>query len=348
MKLIRNAVGISTLIIILLLLVAAIIGAVLSYIWTMGYYVSLELQLPEAPTVTITNVAFDPQDPSFFELDLLNPSLSHFSVSVTQVMASTEDGVLHGAGPVTPIKLSIGESKTIRFFWNWADYTDENVKIHVFVEDGSGATFQAKTPLVDLLITDVVFNSTISVTHFNITVQNSASSVTYVDITGVAVDTEFALDVTPSLPYTLQPNASVAFMCPLNWTDYQGKEVTVKVDTLQGYAAYYTQVTPQPVVLAITGVLFNTTDTTSFSVTVQNNASSPTHVDITGITVNVNETTQEITELNVTLPYVLHSNSTITFLCSWDWTNYQGMTVVVTVHTQQGFEIPYVHTLPGG
>ncbi len=349
MKLIRNAVGISKLVLILLLLVAAIVGAVLSYIWTVGYYVSLGLQLPEAPTVTITDIDFDPQDAKSFNLTLLNPSFSPFSVSIKQVMASTEDGDLHDGIGTDPTlgELSIGESKSFRCFWNWANYTDENVNIHVLVEDGSGAIFQKKTPLVELAIIEAVFNSTISVTHFNITIRNSASSVTPVNITGVTVDSETVQNVTPSLPYTLNPNTSIPFTCYLNWTEYQGKKISVEVETSQGYTAHRTQITPQPVVLAITDILFNITNTTRFSVTVRNNASSPTHVNVTRVTVNVNEIIQE-TELNVTLPFPLHPSSEITLLCLWDWENYQGMTVTITVRTRQGFEISYVYELPGG
>jgi len=350
MKLIRNKAGISTLILILLLLIAAIIGAVLSYMWTMGYYVSLGLQLPESPTITITSVDFDPQNTTYFNLTLLNPSLSPFTATITGITVSAE-GVLYDDVETNPTlgELPTGESKTFRCFWDWANYTDKNVNIHVFVVDGSGATFQKKTPLVELTITEAVFNSTISINHFNMTVQNSASSVTGVNLISVTVDTETVQDVNPSLPYPLNPNASVAFVCSFNWTDYQGEEVTVKVSTSQGYAAYYTQATQQRVALAITGVQFNITDTTHFNVTVQNNASSPTHVDVTGITVKVNETTQEITPLNVTLPYMLHPNSTVTFVCTWeDWTSYQGMTVLVTIHTKQGFEIPYTRTIPEG
>ena len=247
MKLIRNTVGLSTLMHILLLLVAAIVGAFLSYMWTVGYYISLEAQLPEAPTVTITDVTFDPQDSTLFNLTLLNPSFSPSSASAEQVMVSTEDGMLDNVTviPTLPQELSIGKYKTLRCFWNWANHTDKNLKIHVFIADGSGANFQAKTPLVDLIITDVVFNSTIGVNHFNMTVQNSASSVTHIAVSGVTVDTEIVGNVTPALPYTLFPNASIAFTCPLNWTDYQGNEVTVKVETLQGYAAYYIRTIPE-------------------------------------------------------------------------------------------------------
>ncbi len=349
MKVTRNSLGISKLILILLLLVAAIVGAILSYMWTIGYYISLESQLPETPTVTITDVSFDPQDPTFFGLSLLNPSFSPFDANITKVMASAEDGVLKDTAcdPAQPT-ISIGEAKTVKCFWNWADHANENIKIHVFVADGSGATFQTKTPLVELIISEVVFNSTISVTQFNVTVQNSASSVTHVNITGVALDSETVQNVTPSLPCPLSPNASVTFVCPLNWTDYQGKEVTVKVETSQGYTADSTQMTPQPVTLAITDIMFNITDTSSFSFTVQNNASSPTHVNVDQITVNVDETTEEITELNVTLPYVLHPDSKVTFVGSWNWADYQGMVVTITVHTQQGFEISSKYTIPEG
>lgn len=247
MKLIRNTVGLSTLMHIVLLLVAAIVGAFLSYMWTIGYYTSLELQLPETSMVTITDVDFDAQDPTLFNLTLLNPSLSPSSASVAQIMVSTEEGVLDNVTvrPTLPQELSISESKTLRCYWNWANHTDKNVKIHVFVADGSGANFQTKTPLVELIITDVVFNSTISVNHFNMTVQNSASSVTHVTVSGVTVDTEIVGNVTPALPYTLFQNTSIAFTCPLNWTDYQGNEVTVKVETLQGYAAYYVHTIPE-------------------------------------------------------------------------------------------------------
>jgi hypothetical protein len=253
MRLIQNAIGISKLILILLLLISAIVGAVLSYMWTEGYYQSIGLRLPETATVTITNVTFDPQDPTFFDLTLLNPSFSPLIASVAQIMASTENGVLQGITAVTPslpVELSIGESKTLKCIWNWADYTGQDIIVHVFVADGAGSNLEKKVPLVKLTITNVVFNSTISDSHFNVTVQNSASSV---------------------------------------------------ID-----------------------------------------------VDVSRITVNVNETTQEINVTNPELPYMLNKNSTVTFMCSWNWTNYQGMTAEVTVHTQQQFKMSTSTKIPEG
>jgi len=149
MRLIQNAIGISKLILILLLLISAIVGGVLSYMWTEGYYQSIGFRILETATVTITNVAFDSQDPTFFNVTLLNPAISSSSVSVTRIMTSTGDGVLHDVTAVTPtlpVKLSISESKTFKCIWNWTGYTGQDIKVHVFVADGTGSNLETTVP----------------------------------------------------------------------------------------------------------------------------------------------------------------------------------------------------------
>lgn len=149
MRLIRNAIGISKLIIILLLLISAIVGAVLTYMWTEGYYQSIGFRILETATVTITNVAFDSHDPTFFNVSLLNPSISPSSVTVTRIMVSTEDEILHNATAVTPplpVTLSISKSKTFKCIWNWTGYTGNDIKVHVFVADGTGTNLETTVP----------------------------------------------------------------------------------------------------------------------------------------------------------------------------------------------------------
>jgi len=351
--LIRSVRALSRLSLTLLLLVAMIIGALLSYLWVVGYYVSLGIRVPETATITITNATFPMQNTTFFNVTLLTPSLSPSDAKVTQIAASTEDGVLHNVAkvdPPLPHQLPKSVSKTFKCLWNWANYTGENIKIIVFITDGSGATFQAKTPLVKLTITDVRFNSTISLTHFNMTVRSSKLSETHVNITKITVNMETIENVTPSLPYALRPNASVAFTCTWNWTNYRGKTATIAVYTQQGYAAYYTQdVPPPPVVLKITEVLFNTTDTNHFNVTVQNSELSTTYVNVARITVTMeNGTVREIAEVHPTItpPYTLHPNSSASFRCTWNWTDYRNKNVTVTVYTQQEYVISRTQTTP--
>jgi len=348
MKLIRNIKAISKLLLILLLLGAAIIGGILSYLWVMGYVITLGIRVPEKSALAITNTAFNPQNTSYFDVTILNPSYSP-EASITQIATSTEDGVLHTLAETYPslsYRLSKAEEKTFRCIWDWANYTGETVKIIASVADGSGSTFEAETPLVALSIIDVSFDSTISVTHFNMTVQNRPESVTHVNITGITVDAE---EVTPSVPEvfpSLGPNDSVHFTCSWDWTDYQGKNVTVAVKTLQGYVAYYPEppecaALPSPVVLTITDALFEVTNTTSFNVTVRYSEGFPEYVNVTRISVTLENGTEEnITESVPPLPYALNRSSSETFLCSWNWTEQRDKTVTIIVYTVQGFVAP--------
>jgi len=351
--LIRSMRALSRFSLILLLLVAMIIGALLSYLWVAGYYVSLGIRVPETTTLTITNATFPAQDTTFFNVSVLTPSFSPSEAKVTQIATSTEDGVLHevaNVDPPLPHQLPKSVFKTFKCLWNWANYTGENIKIVVFIADGSGATFQAKTPMVKLTITDARFNSTISLNHFNMTVRSAKLSETYVNITKITVNMETLKNMTPPLPYTIRPNASVDFTCMWNWTNYRGKNATITVHTQQGYAAYHTQAIPlPPVVLTITKVPFDTADTNHFNVTVQNSELSPTHVNITRITITMeNGTVQEITEVypTITPTYTLHPNSSATFRCTWNWTDYRNKNVTVTVYTQQEYVISHTQTTP--
>ena len=350
MKFTRNVKAISKLLFILLLLMATIIGAILSYLWVMGYYVSLEQVFPEDITVNITDYAFDYQNTSFFNVTIQCPTSykSKETANITQIIVSTEDGDLHDSidtDPPLPYKFQQkGEEETFKCSWNWANYTGETVKIIAFIEDGSGPTFEVETPLVKLGITDIRFKSTISVTHFNLTVQNSATSVTHVNITGVSIENETisAGNVSIPLPHPLYPGESVSFKCMWNWIKYQDKSVTVAIYTLQGYAAYNIHPTPKPVNLTITDVLFNVTDTAHFNVTVQNSADSPTYVNITRITITMeNGTSQEIIEVSPSLSpsYPLEPSANVTFRCSWNWTDYREKNATITVYTLQDFTV---------
>ncbi|MFQ5836858.1 MAG: hypothetical protein ACE5HG_03300, partial [Candidatus Bathyarchaeia archaeon] len=269
-----------------------------------------------------------------------------------------EDGVLHDkidTDPPLPYKFQQkGEVKTFRCLWNWANYTGETVKIIAFLADGSGPTFEIETSLVKLGITDLRFNSTISVTHFNVTVQNSASSVTYVNITEITVATETlrSENIEPSLPQGLDPGSSVTLKCSWNWTNHQNTSVKVAVHTLQGYMNNTTKLTPLPVTLEVTKVDFNPANTTFFNITVRNNDVSPTYLNVTRITVTLEEqtvrewTVENGTEVDPRIPYTLNKDSSETFVCPWNWTELRDKEVTITIYTLQGFTAQYSQVTP--
>ena len=360
MKFTQNVKAVSKLLLILLLLMATIVGAILSYLWVIGYYVSLERVYPEDITVNITDYAFDHQNTSFFNVTIQCPTSykSKEPANITQIVVSTEDGVLHDKIDTDP-PLSYkfqhkGESEIFKCVWNWTNYTGETVKIIALVADGSGSTFEVETPLVKLGITDIRFNSTISVTHFNVTVRNYDLSVTHVNITEISVATETlkSENIEPSLPRRLDPDSSVTLKCSWNWTNYQNTSVTVAVHTLQGYMTNTTKVTPLPVTLEITKVDFNPANTTYFDVIVRNNGVSPTYLNVTRITVTMEKqtvrewTVENGTEVDPHIPYTLNKNSSETFLCPWNWTEHRDKKVTITIYTLQGFTAQYSQVTP--
>lgn len=368
MRLLQNSKAISGLSLILLMLASAIAGALLSYMWVVGYYENLKIRTPEKSDATITNATFLPQDTSYFNVTIFNPSYSPSEANITRIAASTEDGLIHNIATVYPqlpytLPKATRDSSGLQTFecrWGWANYTGEKVGIIAFLADGSGPTVEAETPFVDLRITDVRFNPTISATHFNITVQNFVSSTTSnvtLDITEISITVEDGIkpnitEITPPLPWPLNLGESHNFTCMWDWTRYQNTTVTVAVYTSQGYMNYTTETTPPPVTLKITNILFDVTNTTRFDVTVENNRVSPTYLNVTKISVIVgNQTIREWTVENGTavnppIPFTLNKSSTETFVCPWNWTEYRDENVTVIVYTLQGFTANYTQATP--
>jgi len=238
----QNSRGISKILFTLCLILTLIVGAVLSYLWTMGYYASQQYQIPKNPALSIESVEFPEQNTTFFNIVVLNPSYSSGKVSIEQLMVLTENSQLHDVNlsPALPFSLDVGKSQSFKGDWNWANYTGQEVKIIVFVSEGSGPTTTRLLPYVGLTV-EARFNSTIT-ERFNVTVRNLGESATYVNITGITLNHESPQSVkigdeNVSFPYPLNINESVTFTCVLNWTTYQGKEVIVAVKTLQGYMA---------------------------------------------------------------------------------------------------------------
>jgi len=363
MRLTCDTKGISRLVLILLMLIFFTVGALFSYVYTMGFYAPSEFKLPSESVITIESVEFSDQNTSFFNVTLLNPSYSPSSVEVTRIEARTpDDNEIHmitNTQPTIPYQLERGEIRKFQAMWNWANYTgiklpysDQPIEVRVFLADGRGEILEVKRPLTTLVITDLVFNSSISVNHFNVTVQNVGSSKTYVNITEIRVGANLVSQdmVTPYLPHALNPGDDpVQFQCFYNWTDVQGQEITVKISTLQGYIAEHTQTLPKPVVLSISQIVFNAVNTNQFNVTVSNAADSSTYVDINRITVTVGEgAAVNISQWVANQSSRLQTNASVLIMCTWDWSSFkeQSLTAMVTVYTSQGFIVSREAQIP--
>ena len=352
MRLVHNVKDISRLLLILLLLISFIVGAFLSYIWTMGYYAPQEFHLPKQANIAIESVQFSPDDATSFNVTVLNPSYSS-DVKIEQIEVETADGNLHEANFVGlhPFSLARGALEIIECVWDWGNYTGQTFKIIMFLSDGSGATVKANIPLsvIKFRIVSVNFDPSVSVEHFNITVQN-AGSLTFVDITKILVNyAEVSTVPTLTSPYRLS-NASdappVTFMVMGNWADLEDTTVTIEVQSLQGYSAHRNVNVPS--VKLFNSIIFNAADPSHFNATVYNDAASAAKVDITQVKVQVLGANVTITDVSPALPQPLQPGSDVLLQCSWDWSSYQGQsaTVTVTVQTLQGFTVSQEATIP--
>lgn len=136
------------------LIAAFIAGAFLSYIWTVGYYVSLGLKVPEKPVISIYNFAISVENPTFFNISILNPSFSPGKVEILGIYVLTGDNLIHKITLMDPrissegYTLDIGASETFRCFWNWTKYAGQSITVVVLVKDGSGGSLNTKLPLI--------------------------------------------------------------------------------------------------------------------------------------------------------------------------------------------------------
>lgn len=353
LKLIKNVKALSRLSIIILLIASLIVGALLSYLWVMGYYLTLGIKVPENTTLSMSNVVFTPQNTSYFNVTFFNPSYSPSAANLARIVVRTEDDKTHfvdETSPELPYVIPRAQNITFQCMWDWANRTDQYLGIMAFISDGSGPTREVKIPFVGLKITEARFNSSISVSYFNLTVQNSQDSTTYINISQIVLPTGTLSpnQTTPNLPQRLEKNQTQDFKINWDWTNYLNKSITITVRTVQGYTADYT-VYIQPLIVEITNVTFSEPDTTHFNVTARNRKESSNFVNITKVAVTLeNGTVKEIngTEITPGLPYKLDPNSTITFKCPWDWTRYRGKNTIVSIFTVQNYTVRYSKATP--
>jgi len=342
-QLAQNVKGISKLAMILLLIIFFLLGAVFSYIWTMGFYAPQEFKLPSQTNLTIEDVQFYAENATVFDVTVLNPSYSPSDAKIERIKVSTNDGKVYlitSASPTLPLTLAPGETQTIKGFWDWGNYTGQTVEVSVIIAEGSWPSVQAETAFMNLTVTSVNFEPSVTVTRFNVTVESMRSPIS-VDISKIFVNGAEVVNVTPTLPYTLNPNASITFTLHRDWTDLQNKTVSVAVQTKQGYVAYKTVSAPQ-VKLNVSNIAFFNTTATSFyfNVTIQNSATPSAKLDINLITVHVEGQNITISGVFPSLspPLTLEPNASVLLMCPWNWNDYQGKNVTVTVYTVQGFK----------
>lgn len=342
-----NLKAVSTLAIILLMMISAIIGGLLSYMFTIVLFSSI----PEKTTVTITDVYFDKENARSFKISLLNPSYSPTTATVTRIALSLKGGPeLYDVVSTEPsiengIVIQKGETLNITCLEAQRDSADvpwgklagefagENITVHVFSPDSTAANIEASVPFVKLQIIDTDFDSKVSFTKFNITIMNNVNSEINLTINEIMVGGIGSMkdDISPTLPTVIANGTSVHFKCTGSWRNLM--ETTLTASTEEGHV--FSQEVELPIVTTtIENVIFNEDHTDHFDVTVFNSAESANYVNVTKIAGTLEDGT--IIEANYSSVGIA-PNSTRTFKFDWNWTEYRGKKINVTAYLMQDF-----------
>ncbi len=352
--------GIAKLSLLILLLASAVVGAVLSYLWTVGYYVEIGFRVPEGvTTVTIMNVSFPIENSTYFDVTVLNPSYSKADANIASISMISSDNDIETPGviePSIPYPLRKGEEITFRCALNWGEYAGQNVTVAVLVKDGSGATTSYQTVFVRFDVTSFAYNTAITVSRFNVTVRNWSNI--SLDISEIRLENDIippeniSVNNQPiTFPYQLLGNESVEFVC--RWTlwdaeansGYLGTENSLFIETLQGYRAVHSRFFSKPVFLTLSNITYPQLNETQFIL--RNELQSPHNVNLTRITISVGNET--FTVAHNASGYVLEEGSEVTILCEdkdLNWENWPDQKITIRVYTTQGFMAKKEETIP--
>ena len=352
----NNKSAISTLPLVILLLVSGLIGAVLSYLWTVGYYVDIGTRVPEGvTTLTIMNVTFQREDCTYFNVTVLHPTYSAAEANITNLalLTSTNDMKVPGLIlPPTPYPLRRGEDVTFQCNLNWGEYAGQRVIVVIFVEDGSGATSSFQTEFVKVEITEIIYNTTKTINQFNVSIRNRSNIP--LDLERIRLGEEIIPSENISVngqnitfPYIIPENNSQVFSChfPLwdaeNNTGYLGNISDITTNTSQGYGDVFSVNFSNPVMLMLSNVTNPQSNQTQFIL--GNDAQSPHRVNLENITITVANNsfieTFTVAETNAT-NFLLENGANITILCEdqrINWEDWKGKKITIRVYTSQGF-----------
>jgi len=339
--------NISKLLFAAILVVIFTAGALFSYLWVVGYYISLELKIPDKPVIYVHDFIVSAEDPTFFNISILNPSFSPKETKILGIQVLTEDGEIHHITSISPdipnegYILNPGNSEIFRCSWDWSNYTGQIINVIVLVEEGSGGSLQIALPLTEINIANITFDPECG-DHFNMTVINSdlsAANVTLTEVNVIVDNSVHKVATQPALPINLEPNSSISLVCMWSWANYQGETITLAIKTVQGYSTRKLHLIPTYAIFTIQKVEFNLTDTSRFKLIVANSENSLVALKITDISITLeNNATIKPEKTVPALPYILDRNSTISFTCEWNWTTYRGEEIVITISTGQGYK----------
>ena len=347
-----NKKAISSLALIILMLISAVIGGIIAYMLTIAYYVEIGYNVPVGKTtLTITDIYFDPKNAKFFIINVLNPSYSVSNATITRIAVSIEnETTLYDITDTNPslkrgIVVPLGNSinitclkvrfEGIEISWGRfaGKFPGKNVTVHVFSPDGTAANKQFTLPYAKLDISPT-FDPKITFENFSVRVTNLGLENLTITGIGFVADKLPDENIIPHISegYPLPAGKSVTFTCEKDW--HGVVQAPIYIYTKEGYE--FAEELKLPVVfIAIDSVEFNESKTESFEMTLNVTAYGiqQGYINVTSVNIKAENTT-ETWEFPTSVG--INYNSSILLECPWNWKDYRDLKVNVTVHTIQG------------
>jgi hypothetical protein len=338
----KDARAVTTLVTILLVLVSAVFGAAISYMWVMASFYNM----PENMTLAVVeNMVFPKDDFTYFNVTLLNPSNSVSDINVTALIliveSRNEPEYISVTDPQLSFLIAIGTRQTFKCTRNWSNIAGETVRIEPVAADASIKSYSYTTPKAKLEILD--FNASESVLHFDLTLENSPDSVTNLTLSSIVV-ADLEIRTSPSLPLTtgLAPGQNETFRCYHNWEEEIGGNITITMMTTEGFEQEYTTTELLGAHVFIRSIDFDDTDTSYLNVTLMNAEGSTVTAMLDKLTLTFSDNTTLIPDTSPPfgiISPVIPPNESITIKCFWNWSDHRSEVIRVDVSTKQNFTV---------
>jgi archaellum component FlaF (FlaF/FlaG flagellin family) len=343
----NNIKAVSVLTLIILMLMSAILGGVISYLFTIAYYV----EMPSGTTITITGVYFNEKNATAFKVGVLNPSYSPTDATITRIAVNlkgetklyeileTEPSLVNGIiipkGSTLNITCTLLRVEDRNTTWGEfaAKFAGETIIVHVFSSDASAANMETTMPLVKLHVTDTNFDSKISFRRFNITLMNDADSIVNLTINDVTLGGIEVEEISPELPQYIEKGTSIHFEIKGNW--HGVISTSLSVSTEEGYR-FSKIINLTQTYAMIQNVIIDEDYIDHFNITVSNLAESSNYVNVTKITCTLDNGT--LIERDYDPPVGIMPNATYTFRINESWQEYRGKAINVKAYFLQEFE----------
>lgn len=328
--------AVSTLLMILLMILSAIIGGVASFLFAIYPFITV----PQGATLAISGVYIDPYDASSFSVAVLNPSYSPSNINITGIAIqlnqtsdlyqltesdpSISEGLTIPVGSTANISCTRFRARGTNYGWGAlaAQYAGTPMTVIVLGSDASASDMQATLPFVSLNVTHAQFDPSVSLKKFNLTVTSDPESavnvtVSNIEVQGIEISPQ---NMSPQFPQLISAGDSIEFAFT-NASWYSLVNTSAVITTDEGYI--FTQALNLPrLIVSISNVAFDADHTDYFNVTIFNVPESSTYVNLTQITITmINQTTLS---QNYDPSQGIQPNATDTVRFDWQWREYRG------------------------